>query len=385
MSTGVHAAGPAVGPRRPWLLGDLERPSAVVAHLTPNWFASVMGTGIVAVAAASLPWQPPGMRGLALVAWSLACLLLVLVTTGTVLHWVRHPATARRHHHDPVMMHFYGALPMALLTVGAGTVLVGSDVLGEVTAARLDGVLWCAGTALGVLTAVTVPVMMVRRPRAQRGVPFGGRLMAVVPPMVSASTGALLVPALPDGPLRTALLAACYAMFVVATVASAVVIAQIWRRVLTRGVGPAAGVPTLWIVLGPLGQSVTAANLLGGVAHLVVPEPYAGALQSFGVRYGLPVYGAALLWAGVAAAVTVRTARENLPFSLTWWSFTFPVGTCVTAAGGLALHTGSTALQVAAVLSFAVLLTAWSTVAGRTLHGVLRGRLLLPPSPAAAT
>jgi hypothetical protein len=30
-------------------------------------------------------------------------------------------------------------------------------------------------------------------------------------------------------------------------------------------------VPTLWIVLGPLGQSVIAANLLGTNAHLAVP------------------------------------------------------------------------------------------------------------------
>jgi hypothetical protein len=33
--------------------------------------------------------------------------------------------------------------------------------------------------------------------------------------------------------------------------------------------GPAALVPTLWIVLGPLGQSITAANLLGGVAKAI--------------------------------------------------------------------------------------------------------------------
>jgi hypothetical protein len=31
------------------------------------------------------------------------------------------PATGPRHAKDPIMMHFYGALPMAVLTVGAGT------------------------------------------------------------------------------------------------------------------------------------------------------------------------------------------------------------------------------------------------------------------------
>ena len=89
-----------------------------------------------------------------------------------------------------------------------------------------------------------------------------------------------------------------------------------------------------------------------------------------------PVWGFALMWAGIALAVTVRTARAHLPFTLTWWSFTFPVGTVVTGTSGLALHTGETFLQVAAVMLFAALLGAWATVALRTARGVLTGALL---------
>jgi hypothetical protein len=43
-----------------------------------------------------------------------------------------------------------------------------------------------------------------------------------------------------------------------------------------------------------------------------------------------PMWGFAMLWLALAAAVTIRTARQGLPFSLTWWSFTFPVGTELT-------------------------------------------------------
>ena len=64
-------------------------------------------------------------------------------------------------------------------------------------------------------------------------------------------------------------------------------------------------------MLGPLGQSVTAANLLGGNAHLAVGAPYATALQAFGVVYGVPVMGFAALWAALAVAITVRTARRG--------------------------------------------------------------------------
>ena len=43
--------------------------------------------------------------------------------------------------------------------------------------------------------------------------------------------------------------------------------------------------------------------------------------------YGVPTWGFAMMWLALAAAITVRTARRGLPFALTWWSFTLPVGT----------------------------------------------------------
>jgi tellurite resistance protein TehA-like permease len=77
-------------------------------------------------------------------------------------------------------------------------------------------------------------------------------------------------------------------------------------------------------------------------------------------------------------AITVRTARNHLPFSLTWWSFTFPVGTLVLGTSELALHTGSALLTAAAVALYVGLVAAWLTVAARTIHGLLVLRRLAP-------
>ena len=75
---------------------DLQRSAQAVSNLTPNWYASIMGTGIVAVAAASLPWQPRGLHVGALVVWMLAAVLLVALTAATGISWVRYPGSARR-------------------------------------------------------------------------------------------------------------------------------------------------------------------------------------------------------------------------------------------------------------------------------------------------
>ena len=360
-----------------WLLRDLQQPRDVLSHITPNWYASIMGTGIIAVAAASLPLQFPGFRVAATLVWALAAVLFIALTVVTALHWRTHPDTARGHLSHPVMANFYGAPPMAMLTVGAGTLLLGKDVIGLPLALGIDWVLWIVGTVAGLGCAVVVPYLLITRRRLTPADAFGGWLMPVVPPMVSASTGALLLPYAPED-LQGAMLLCCYAMFAASLLASAVVITMIWRKLTAHGAGPAATVPTLWIVLGPLGQSVTAVNLLGGVAHEAVAESTASVLHLFGILYGVTVLSLAALWACWAAAITVRTARAGLPFSLTWWSFTFPVGTCVTGSTALAVATGWETPAVASVLLYVCLLVAWSVVATRTAHGSLRGRLFLP-------
>jgi tellurite resistance protein TehA-like permease len=70
------------------------------------------------------------------------------------------------------------------------------------------------------------------------------------------------------------------------------------------------------------------------------------------------VWGFAALWAGQTIALTLRAGRHQLPFGLTWWSFTFPVGTCVTGTSGLALHARwcPGPGQMAATLGFHIIL-----------------------------
>ena len=394
----VTSAGPGHWPGRLGLLRALDHPGQAFAAITPNWFATVMGTGIVANAAAALPTPFTGLRIFGLVVWVLAAALLIAVTAATAAAWRTARPAAAAWHRDPVMSHFYGAPPMAMLTVGAGTLLLGQHLIGLRAAVGIDWVLWTAGTVTGLAVAVMIPRLAMTRPGRvptggapaghAPGAAFGGWLMPVVPPMVSAATGALLIPYTPAGPARAGLLIACYVMFGLSVAASVVVFRLLWRQLAAAGPGPAAMVPTWWMVLGPLGQSVTAANLLGRNAHLAVAAPWARAMQAFGLVYGVPVWGLALLWAGAAAVITVRTARRGLPFSLTWWSFTFPVGTLVTGTAALAVHTHSGLFRAAAAIGYAALVTAWLTVATRTLHGSLRGDLLRPrrlsPGPAAS-
>ncbi|HEX3835197.1 MAG TPA: TDT family transporter [Solirubrobacteraceae bacterium] len=364
------------------LLSALEHPGDVFRDLGPNWYASIMGTGILANAAILLPTHAPVLHSFALGVWVLAATLLVALTLATAVHWLRYPKIARGHHRDPAMAPFYGAPPMAVLTVGAGALLVGRDLIGLPAAITLDEILWTLGTVTGLASTIVIPYLMFTRLELARENTLATWLMPIVPPMVSAATGAGLIAHLPAGQDRLAMLLCCYAMFGISLLASLVTITLLWGRLAYDGVGPARTVPTLWIVLGPLGQSITAVSLLANVAPSVISQPYAGAMQAIAVLYGIPVWGFAIIWLLLAATITLRTARHHLPFSLTWWSFTFPVGTLVTGTSELALHTHANFLTGASIALYALLTGAWLTAATATASGSLNGRLFLPtPTP----
>ncbi|MFF4329865.1 TDT family transporter [Streptomyces sp. NPDC001591] len=358
-------------------------PAAPRAHkaprlrdLGPNWYASVMGTAIIANAGAALPYQLPGQRALCTLLWALAAVALAVLLTARAGHWLHHRDQARAHLLDPAVAPFYGCLSMALLAVGAGTLLVGKDLIGTGAAVAADTVLFTAGTAVGLVMAVVVPYLMVVRHKAEATQASPVWLLPVVAPMVSAAVGPLLVPHLPAGQPREALLLACYAMFGCSLLAVLLLLPLVLGRLITQGPLPLALTPALFLVLGPLGQSTTAVNQLADVAPGAIDAPYARALGAFAVVYGVPVMGFALLWLALAAAMLIRAARRGMGFAMTWWALTFPVGTCVTGAAGLARHTGLDAFAWLAAALFAGLVTAWVLAAGHTLRGLFTGRLL---------
>src|SRR3954466_8031183 len=105
LTTAVRRPTEGRSPGRRFLaaLDDRRLPLAAVG---PNWFASVMGTSIVATTAVTLPVGARGLGPCALAWWVLSARLLVAVTAAAVGHWIRHPSgprPPRQSGHGPVL------------------------------------------------------------------------------------------------------------------------------------------------------------------------------------------------------------------------------------------------------------------------------------------
>ncbi|MFD4717896.1 TDT family transporter [Streptomyces sp. NPDC058423] len=365
---------PARPPVRPVRSGGSLR------RLGPNWYASVMGTSAVAIAGASLPMVPPGPREVLESVWVLSALALAALLVARAAHWIRHRDRARADLLDPAVAPFQGCAAMALLAVGIGSLAVGGGVIGEQAAVVTATVLFAAGTVMGLTAAVGVPYLLVTRGRVRVRDASPVWLLPVVAPMVAATLGALLVGRVPAGPWRRAALLGCYGLFALSLAAVLVILPLVAVRLLRYGPPPLALTPALFLVLGPLGQSTTAVHKLADAAPSAVGAADAAALGSFATGYGTVALGLALLWLVPAAALVVRAARRGMPFAMTWWAFTFPVGTCVTGAAALSARTGVAAPAWAAAGLYTFLVVAWALAAALTLRGLTGGALLAAPS-----
>ncbi|MFG2821841.1 TDT family transporter [Kitasatospora sp. NPDC048365] len=347
-----------------------------LGRLGPNWYATVMGTAIVANGAAALPLDVPGRTGFAELMWVLALAALAVLVPARAVHLLRHREAARRHLLDePAAAVFYGCPPMALVAVGYGTLAVGAPLIGDGPAVAVDLALWTVGTLYAVAVAAGIPLLMITRHRLSVLEANPTWLLPVVAPMVAAALGPALIPHLPEGGARAAMLYVCFALFGASLLATLVLLPVVFAGLVHHKLPALVLTPSLFLVLGPLGQSTTAANTLADATRSAAPA-LTGPATAFAVLYGVAVMGFALLWLLVALAANLRALRAEMPFAMTWWAFTFPLGTLVTGAAGLERHTGFAGFTGLAAGLLVLLIGAWAVAAARTVAGLLDGRLL---------
>lgn len=330
----------------------------------PAWYGAVMGTGILATLTQTLApgsWVAP-------VLLVIGCTLLLGLTGAFLVRSVRSPGTLTASVR-PGPLPLWGMVAMGLLSVGAATatVLPGWMPTLAATGMLIDGGLWILGTLLGLATAIGFTTVLVR---GQGGAPSTVWGLAVVPPMVSATVGAGLVPHLPPT-LQVAMLLTCLTCFALSLTLGGVIFAIAYHHHWRVAGLPIAASTTAWIPLGVVGQSTAAAQAMAVAAAALLPAPVAGVLQSVANDYGVLMLSLGVPLAGWAVVMTIRGFRHRMPFVPGWWSLTFPIGTLALGSHLLGVGTGMTVFLVAGVACWLTLCGTWTLCAAASIRAVL--------------
>ncbi|MBB3595596.1 C4-dicarboxylate transporter/malic acid transport protein [Rhizobium sp. BK529] len=360
----------------------IARPQArVLRHFTPNWFATTMGTGILAVCLGQFP-DLPMVRAAGEVLWLANMGLFIVLTCTYAGKWLLHPGAALRAFDHPVVSMFFGCIPMGLATIINGFLIFGPSLFGA-AAVAIAAELWWVDAALAVLAGLAIPLVMFTRQQHAIEHMSAIWLLPIVASEVAAASGGLLVPHLATGE-QLPVLFASFVLWSCSVPLALGILVILFLRMALHKLPPAGMAATSFLALGPIGTGALGLALFAINGGQALTAGGLGALVP--AISGAAVFGAVLLWGyglwwlGLAVGITINHLRQGLPFNLGWWGYTFPIGVYAVATLRLSSIFPLPALTGFGEILVAALAAIWIVVAIRTSRGAYNGSLFVDPS-----
>ncbi|QTG75879.1 TDT family transporter [Trueperella pecoris] len=320
----------------------------------PAWFPAAMGTGILATLLQTHADNLPGAGMAAVGVLALAWIVLATLAVGYLVRIARSRSALTITIRDSTQTPMWGTVSMGILSVGSATATVIPAHWPRLTdlAWEIDSFTWVLGTLIGIVAAIGFAIWLVGTDLGSPTTVWG---LAVVGPMVAATTGAGLV-AHVSPTFQFWLLAVSAACFFLALFLGVAVFATAYHHHWRVETLPLAASASAWIPLGMVGQSTAAAQSIATQAqHMLMPQ-FSGSAQAVANAYGWTMFVVGFPLVAWAVFMTVRGFMRRMPFAPGWWALTFPIGTLALGATLLAKGTGLSVLTGVGAFGTLVLL-----------------------------
>ncbi len=363
-------------------LSHIDHPRDMIRQFTPNWFASTMGTGILALSLPQVPGAGPTLHAIGEGLWLFNIGLFLLYTVLYTSRWILFWDEARRIFSHNIVSMFIGTIPMGLATILNGFLMFGVPRWG---AGMIDvaHALWWLDVALSIGCGVLLPYFMFTRQDHRMENMTAVWLLPIVASEVAASSGGLLAPYLASAGDKFLTLVLSYVLWALSVPVALCIIAILILRMALHRLPPDSMAASSWLPLGPLGTGALGMLVLGANAPPIFAAhglaDFGMIAEGIGLVGGLLLWGAGLWWVMLATLITIRHFRAGIPFNLGWWGYTFPLGVYTVSTLKLGVLLKMSAFSIFGTFLVMVLATMWSLVAALTLHGGWKGHLFVSP------
>ncbi|MCQ2995165.1 TDT family transporter [Pseudomonas syringae] len=363
-------------------LAALSTPKEAIRQFTPNWFATTMGTGILALALGQLPGNIPALWQLGKIIWLLNIVLFVVFIAMYTARWLMFFHEARQVFGHPTVSMFFGAIPMSLATVINGLVQYGLPSWGDAVISWVHA-LWWLDVAMAMACGVLIPFMMFTRQEHSIDQMTAVWLLPVVAAEVAAASGGLIAQHLTHASAQFNMLITSYVLWAYSVPVALSILVILVLRLALHKLPHENMAASIWLSLGPIGTGALGMLLIGSEAPAIFALhglPGVGQVAAgMGLIVGTLLWGFGLWWMLLAVLVTVRYAREGIPFNLGWWGFIFPLGVYAVTTLKLGAMLDMAFFDVMGVFFVVVLSALWLVVASKTAQGAYRGNLFVSP------
>ncbi len=343
------------------MMRDIECRCQIVKNFTPSWFASVMGTGILAITSMFYSQYLPFLEDVAYFLFYFNVVLFFVLLVPWLLRWIFFKKEAMADLEHPILSNFYATIAVAMLVLASNFIVIGKDMaVGEV--------FWFAGAFSTIFFGLLTPFIMFR----------GGhvKLEHINPAWFIPPVGLIVIPI--AGSLVISQFSGMAQEFVIFLnyfgwgagffIYLSLLAVSMYRFILHHPL-PSTLAPTIWINLGPIGAGTIALiNLVNNSSFVTIKEPF--------FVFGLIFWGFGIWWVMMAIIMTLHYVKKlKLPYAMSWWAFTFPLGAYVAASHSVANIFDIELIDYVGFALYLLLLSFWivtlTKTAVNTYHGTV--------------
>jgi tellurite resistance protein TehA-like permease len=324
-----------------------KRRSTAVRDLHPAYFAMVMATGIVSIAAE--------LRGLAAIAQILLWLnVFFYFVLWALMVW--RVVSFRRQFVADLLDHNRS---VGFFTIVAATCVLGNQFVVVISRPAIATALWVLGILLwAVVTYSILTILTIKpnKPTLADGI-HGGWLVAVVAAQSVAALGGLLLPHLTS--TRDVALFFALIMWLGGGMLYVWIIALIFYRYTFFPLDPRQLAPPYWINMGAMAISTLAGTIF---AQNASESPLLTQLKPFIVGLTLLFWATATWWIPLLVVLGIwrhLVRHVSLTYDVVYWSAVFPLGMYTACTHRLVQVSGQPFLDVIPQYFILISLAAW--------------------------
>jgi C4-dicarboxylate transporter/malic acid transport protein len=343
------------------MLKEINCKCDIIRNFLPSWFASTMGTGVLALVTFSYSKYVPFFNPLSHYIFYFNLILFFTLLIPWSLRWMLFPKHAVSDLQNPVLGNFYPTISVSMLVIAADYLTIFHNI-------QSAEVFWLIGALSTLVFGIYIPYISFKTENTKLDHINPGWFIPPVGLIVIPIAGSKIA-SIHSGVYGDLLNVLNFVGWGAGFFLYVALLAIIMYRLILHKPMPGALAPTIWINLGPIGAGTIALLNMAKFSSFLVDK---SAIYFSGFLF----WGFGIWWLVVAISLTLHYIKKlDLKYEISWWAFTFPLGAYIGASHSVSMISKMEGIDYIGFSLYFLFAFLWITTFIGTIKHSLTGRV----------